>query len=183
MEQITAVTYSQPAPSFQPDLVQAADIADNTDVEHVVVQIRKELDSLHLEHAAIVKRIALIKQTLHGLAGVFGERMVNGQLQNLLSLSSVPPPSGASRGLTQSCRRLLAEAQSPVTVHQIHAGIQERYPEVLANNKKPTASLQVILRRLVEYGEAEAGFDARGKRTWRSKSRQAASPPQENRPL
>jgi len=159
MEQITAVTYSQPAPSFQPDLVQAADIADNTDVEHVVVQIRKELDSLHLEHAAIVK------------------------LQNLLSLSSVPPPSGASRGLTQSCRRLLAEAQSPVTVHQIHAGIQERYPEVLANNKKPTASLQVILRRLVEYGEAEAGFDARGKRTWRSKSRQAASPPQENRPL
>jgi len=144
--------------------------AGNADVEHVVTKIRKELDSLHTEHAVIVKRIALIRQTLHGLAGVFGPELLGGDLQNLLSFRAVQAGTG-SRGLTETCRRMLMELSTPVTVHQLCRRIQERCPDVLANNKKPTASLSVILRRLVEYGEAENGLDDSGKRTWRWASR------------
>ena len=138
------------------------------DVEQVVGRIQRELQSLRSEHAAIAKRIGLIKNTIAGLAEVFGPGVVGQELQGLLTVE--PIKRRRSRGLTDACRELLRESAGPQTLKQISARIQERFPALLTHHRYPTTIVQMMLRRLVMYGEVEEIDGLAGVRSWKSSS-------------
>jgi hypothetical protein len=136
------------------------------DVEQVVGRIQRELHVLREEHAAIAKRIGLIKNTIAGLAEVFGSGVVGQELQGLLTTE--PVKRRRSRGLTDACRELLKEASGPQTLKQISGRIQERFPTLVTHHRYPMTIIQMMLRRLVIYGEAEEIDAGAGLRSWRS---------------
>jgi hypothetical protein len=138
------------------------------DVEHVVGRIQRELQSLRSEHAAIAKRIGLIKNTIAGLAEVFGPGVVGQELQGLLRVELIK--RRRCRGLTDACRELLKETSEPQTLKQISARIQERFPTLVRHHRYPTTIIQMMLRRLVMYGEAEEIDGIAGVRSWKSPS-------------
>jgi hypothetical protein len=138
------------------------------DVEQVVGRIQRELQALRTERAAIAKRIGLIKNTIAGLAQVFGAGVVGQQLQGLLTVE--PVNRRRTRGLTDACRELLKETSEPQTLRQISARIQERYPTLVAHHRYPITIIQMMLRRLVMYGEAEEIELGAGLRSWKSPS-------------
>ena len=138
------------------------------DVEQVVGRIQRELQTLRSEHAAIAKRIGLIKNTIAGLAEVFGPGVVGQELQGLLTTE--PVKRRRSRGLTDACRELLREASEPQTLRQISTRIQEHYPTLVTHHRYPATIIQMMLRRLVMYGEAEEIDTGAGLRSWRCSS-------------
>lgn len=138
------------------------------DVEQVVGRIQRELRTLRTEHAAIAKRIGLIKNTIAGLAEVFGPAVVGQDLQGLLKAD--PVKRRRSRGLTDACRELLRETSEPQTLKQISARIHERFPTLVTHHRYPTTIIQMMLRRLVMYGEAEEIDGTAGMRYWKSLS-------------
>jgi len=91
------------------------------DVEQVVGRIRRELQTLRTEQVAIAKRIGLIKNTIAGLAEVFGPGVVGQGLEGLLKVE--PVKRRRSRGLTDACRELLRETSEPQTLKQISASV------------------------------------------------------------
>lgn len=138
------------------------------DVEHVVGRIQHELQVLRTEHAAIAKRIGLIKNTIAGLAEVFGPGVVGQELQSTLKVATVK--RRRNRGLTDACRELLRETAEPQTLKQISARIQERFPALLSHHRYPMTIVQMMLRRLVMYGEADEIEGGAGLRSWKSPS-------------
>jgi hypothetical protein len=138
------------------------------DVEQVVGRIQRELQTLRTEHAAIAKRIGLIKNTIAGLAKVFGPGVVGQELQGLPKVQ--PAKRRRSRGLTDACRQLLRETSEPQTLKQMSTRIQESYPTLVTHHRYPTTVIQMMLRRLVMYGEAEEIDAGAGTRSWKSAS-------------
>jgi len=138
------------------------------DVERVVGRIRQELHALRAEHAAIARRIGLIKNTVAGLAEVFGPAVVGRDLRSMLFADATKRPR--SRGLTDACRELLREAADPQTVKQITRQMLQRNPSLLKRHRYPGAGVQMMLRRLVRYGEAEEVAGTAGVRCWKSAS-------------
>lgn len=138
------------------------------DVENVVGRIQRELQALRSEHAAIAKRIGLIKSTIAGLAEVFGPGVVGQELQGLLKVA--PAKRRRRRGLTDACRELLRETSEPQTLKQISARIQERFPTLVTHHRYSMTIIQMMLRRLVMYGEAEEVSAEAGVRSWKSAS-------------
>ena len=137
------------------------------ELEPVIGQLQSELRVLNRERAAILKRIGMIKKTVAGLADLFGSHVINGELQELLSLQAVRRPR-IHPGITDLCRQVLGDCCEPVTVRQMLGRIQEKCPIGLAGLKHPANSLRVILSRLVAYGEAEELLTEKGLRTWRA---------------
>jgi hypothetical protein len=148
--------------SAEPVSIHAANADDR---QRVIGRIQHELQLLLLEHAAIQKRIGVIKRTVIGLADVFGPDIIDGKLQDLLSKRSARP-ARSHPGLTDVCREILKECSQPLTVRKACGIIQEKYPSLLARHRNPTASVLVVLRRLASYGEVEAGSNERGARIW-----------------
>jgi hypothetical protein len=136
-------------------------------VEQVVGRIQRELQTLRTEHAAIAKRIGLIKNTIAGLAEVFGPGVVGPELQGP---KVQPAKRRRSRGLTDACRQLLRETSEPQTLKQMSTRIQESYPTLVTHHRYPTTVIQMMLRRLVMYGEAEEIDAGAGTRSWKSAS-------------
>jgi hypothetical protein len=140
------------------------------DLKPVIGCLREQLRDLRLELASILKRIMTIKKTVSGLADLFGSDVVDGGLRVLLS----PEPVRRARshpGLTDLCRQFLREASEPLTVHQILRQFQERSSAGLARHRHPAHSLRMILRRLVDYGEAEQLLTDGGVHAWRLTAR------------
>jgi hypothetical protein len=106
--------------SFRPSL-------KHEDLEPVIGQLESQLRVLMLERAAILKRIGVIKKTVVGLVDLFGPKVINGELQDFLSLQSAPR-SRTHPALTDLCRQLLREASEPLTVRQILGQLQEKSP-------------------------------------------------------
>jgi hypothetical protein len=144
---------------------------EDADVERVVGQIQQQLQILRAEHVAIAKKIWLIKNTIAGLAEVFGPGVVGADLQNMLA--PAPVRRRRSRGLTDACREALQEASEAQTLKQISGSIQERYPALLSHHRYPMAILQIMLRRLVMYGEAEEVGGTAGLRSWKLSSQRS----------
>jgi len=111
----------------------------------------------------------MIKKTIVSLADLFGSDVINGELQNLLSLQSARRLR-THTGLTDLCRQLLRESSEPLTVRQILGQLQERSPVGLASHRHPLNSLRMIFKRLVAYGEAEELMTEKGLRAWRATS-------------
>ena len=152
MGQVEVTTESQPG----------VGLASNAPVQAVLRQAQDELRGLLRQRAELMKRIGTVKQTISGLANLFGDGILGDELLHLVDRQ----PSGRQPGFTQSCRVLLMEAGTPLTVRDMCARMGERMPEILQRHKDPLASMTTVLNRLVEYGEARSEMDARGRRAW-----------------
>jgi hypothetical protein len=131
-------------------------------VQDVLRQAQDELHGLLQQRAELMRRIGTVKQTISGLASLFGDEILSDELLHLVDRK----PSGRQPGFTQACRVLLMEAERPLSVREVCTRMGERMPTVLERHKDPLASLTTVLNRLVDYGEAQSLFDGHGRRTW-----------------
>ena len=132
---------------------------DNCHVLHVVQQAERELHQLTEQRAGIAKRILSVKQTIIGLADLFGDDILDTALLDLFDRK------GTSRrpGITLACRRLLMEAEQPMSARDVCDGIQRTSPALLAHHKYPMATIYTILGRLAYYGEVTGFHGDRGR--------------------
>jgi hypothetical protein len=140
------------APSRPPDL----------HVQEVIRSAHCELQELLHRRAELMKRIGTIKQTLVGLANIFGESVLSDDLLTFLDRKS------ASRqpGFTRACRVILMESDKPLGARMVCQKLQQKFPEVLERHKDPIASVTTVLNRLADYAEARCSLNANGRRVW-----------------
>ncbi len=131
-------------------------------VQEVVRAAHEELSQLMRQRAEIMKRIGTIKQTIAGLANLFGDDILSDELLELVGRKS----SGRQPGFTKICRVVLMEAERPLGARDVCEQIQRRMPAVLLRHKDPLASVTTVLNRLVEYGEAKPVMRDNGRRAW-----------------
>jgi hypothetical protein len=135
---------------------------ENRHMVEVIQQAERELRQLIEERAEVTKRIGTVKQTIVGLAKLFGDGILDAALLDL-----VDHRSGSRRpGITRACRRVLMEAGRPMSARDVCDEIQRTAPALLAHHKDPLATINTILGRLVEYGEATVLPGDRGQRGW-----------------
>ena len=130
-------------------------------VQEVVRQAHGELRQLLQQRAEIMKRIGTVKQTISGLANLFGDGLLSEELMELVDRKS----SGRQPGFTKACRMILMEAGRAMNARDICDHFQQKMPAMLARHKDPMASVTTVLNRLVEYGEAQAVV-SNGRRAW-----------------
>jgi len=131
-------------------------------VDQVIEHAHKQLQALLTEKQAIVKKIGTLKQTIVGLANLFGDDLLNDELQGLIDRKS----NGRQPGFTKICRIVLMESDRPLLTQEVCEQIKRRDPALLARHKEPSASVTTVLNRLVSYGEARRVFNERGQRAW-----------------
>ena len=134
----------------------------NAGVEEVVRSAAQELRELLRQRAQIMKRIGGLKQTLAGLANLFGDSILTDEMLELLDRK---PPT-RHPGFTRACRLVLMEASGPLETRQVCERLQRRFPELLGRHKDPVASVTTVLTRLVDYGEARSATTLKGRKTW-----------------
>ena len=131
-------------------------------VQEVLKSAHDELRSLLKQRAEIMKRIGTVKQTIVGLANMFGDEVLNEELLELVDRKS----NGRQPGFTKACRMVLMEAGRPLGAREVCEHIQEKVPPVLLRHKDPLASVTTVLNRLVDYGEARTVVKENGRRAW-----------------
>ena len=131
-------------------------------VQEVIRQAHGELRQLLQQRAEIMKRIGTVKQTISGLANLFGDGVLNEELMEMVDRKS----SGRQPGFTKACRVILMEAGRAMSARDICEYFQQRMPALLARHKDPMASVTTVLNRLVDYGEAQAVLSGSGRRAW-----------------
>lgn len=134
----------------------------NGHVEEVVRQAHEELRQLLHQRADVMRRIGTIKQTIAGLANLFGDEVLSDELLELVDRKS----SGRQPGFTKACRMILMDANRSLSARDVCDRIQEKAPAILARHKDPMASVTTVLNRLVAYGEAKAVALDNGRRAW-----------------
>src|SRR5260370_41031465 len=130
---------------------------DRYDVGHVQEVIRQahgELRQLLQQRSEIMKRIGTVKQTISGLANLFGDGVLNEELMELVDRKS----SGRQPGFTKACRMILMEAGRAMSARDICEYFQQKNPLLLARHKDPMPSITTRVNRLVEYGKAQSVF-------------------------
>jgi len=135
---------------------------DNCHVLDVTRQAGRELRQLIEERAKVTKRICILKQTIAGLADLFGDGILDPALLDLLDRQS----SSRQPGITPACRSVLMEAGRPMSARDVCDEIQRTVPALLAHHKNPMATINTILGRLVYYGEATGLTGNHGQRAW-----------------
>jgi hypothetical protein len=131
-------------------------------VQEVVRAAHQELRQLLRQRAEIVKRIGTVKQTISGLANLFGDAVLSDELLELVDRKS----GGRQPGFTKACRMVLMGSESPLGARDVCERIQQQAPALLLRHKDPLASVTTVLNRLVEYGEARAVVRENGRRAW-----------------
>jgi hypothetical protein len=131
-------------------------------VQEVVKTAHEELRQLMRQRAEIMKRIGTLKQTISGLANLFGDDILGEDLLELVDRKT----GGRQPGFTKACRMVLMEAGRPLAVREVCEQIQQRLPAVLLRHKDPLASVTTVLNRLVDYGEALSVVRENGRRAW-----------------
>jgi len=129
-----------------------------------------EFQALMVQRAAILRRIGTIKQTIIGLAKLFGNEVVGERVLQVVEQRS----STRSRGFTRTCRVVLMESTRPMVCQEVCEEIQRRNPTLLAHHKDALASVNTVLNRLATYGEARIVMNERGKRAWEWATERAA---------
>ena len=130
-------------------------------VQEVIRSAELELLALLQQRVELMKRIGSIKQTLVGLANMFGDSVLSERLLELLD-------RGTARrsGFTQACRAVLMESPTQLSARQVCDLLQKKFPGVLERHKKPFASVTTVLSRLVEYDEVRTSLNDDGGRVW-----------------
>src|SRR5947209_1121402 len=78
----------------------------NGHVEEVIKQAHEELRQLLQQRADVMRRIGTVKQTIAGLANLFGDSVLSEELLELIDRKS----NGRQPGFTKACRMILMEA-------------------------------------------------------------------------
>lgn len=130
-------------------------------VQEVVRSAESELVALLQQRADLMKRIGSIKQTLVGLANMFGDSVLNERLLELLDRGNA-----RRSGFTQACRAVMMESPTHLSARQVCDLLQKKFPGVLERHKKPFASVTTVLSRLVEYDEVRTHLTEDGGRVW-----------------
>lgn len=136
---------------------------ENGHVQEVVRQAHEELRQLLQQRADVMRRIGTIKQTIAGLANLFGDGVLNDELLELVDRKT----NGRQPGFTQACRMVLMDANRALSVRDVCDRIQEKLPPMLERHKDPMASVTTVLNRLVAYGEARTVALENGRRAWK----------------
>jgi hypothetical protein len=147
-----------PSVNHSNDQVQAADLH----VQEVIRSAERELHQLLKLRAELMRRIGTIKQTVTGLANLFGDTVLSEGMLSILDRKS----SSRQPGFTRACRRVVIEAKSPVGARIVCERLQQRFPEVLVRHKDPVASVTTVLNRLEDYGEVRCLLDDNGRRVY-----------------
>jgi hypothetical protein len=137
-------------------------VADGIPIQQVIKAAHEELLQLLHQRAEIMKRIGTVKQTIVGLANLFGDQVLTDDLLELVDRK----PNGRQPGFTKACRTLLMETRHPMGAREVCAELERRAPTMLARHKDPLASVTTVLNRLVDYGEARTLNNERGRRVW-----------------
>lgn len=130
-------------------------------VQEIIRSAESELVALLQQRAELMKRIGSIKQTLVGLANMFGDSVLNERLLELLDRGNA-----RRSGFTQACRAVLMESPTQLSARQVCDLLQKKFPGVLERHKKPFASVTTVLSRLVEYDEVRTHLTDDGGRVW-----------------
>jgi hypothetical protein len=141
--------------------IKAIERYDVGHVQEVIRQAHGELRQLLQQRADIMKRIGTVKQTIAGLANLFGDGVLNEELLELVDRKS----NGRQPGFTKACRMMLMESGRAMSARDICDYFQQKLPSMLARHKDPMASVTTVLNRLVDYGEAQAVV-SNGRRAW-----------------
>ncbi len=141
-------------------------------VQEVIRQAHGELRQLLQQRSEIMKRIGTVKQTISGLANLFGDAVLNEELMELVDRKT----SGRQPGFTKACRMILMQSGRAMNARDICEYFQQKMPALLARHKDPMASVTTVLNRLVEYGEAQAVLLS-GRRAWRWVAEAPSEPP------
>lgn len=141
--------------------IKAIERYDVGHVQEVIRQAHDELRQLLQQRADIMKRIGTVKQTIAGLANLFGDGVLNEELLELVDRKS----NGRQPGFTKACRMMLMESGRAMSARDICDYFQQKLPSMLARHKDPMASVTTVLNRLVDYGEAQAVV-SNGRRAW-----------------
>jgi len=136
--------------------------SSSASAQQVVRAAHEELLQLMRQRAEIMKRIGTVKQTIAGLADLFGEQVLGDDLLELIDRK----PNGRQPGFTKACRRVLMEVRRPLGAREVCGELERHAPLILARHKDPLASVTTVLNRLVEYGEARSLSNDRGRRVW-----------------
>jgi hypothetical protein len=123
---------------------------ENRHVQDVIRRAEGELRQLIEERAEVTKRIGTVKQTIVGLANLFGDGILDAALLDLVDRKS----GSRQPGITQACRRLLMEAERPMSARDVCDEMQRTAPTLLARHKDPMATINTILSR---RGDVAAG--------------------------
>ena len=132
-------------------------------VQEVVRQAHEELRQLLQQRAEVMRRIGTIKQTIAGLANLFGDNVLSDELLELVDRKS----NGRQPGFTKACRMILMESNRALSARDVCERIKKQMPPLLERHKDPMASVTTVLNRLVSYGEAQAVALDKGRRAWR----------------
>src|ERR1700745_4478752 len=116
-------------------------------VQEVVKAAHEELRQLMRQRAEVMKRIGTVKQTIVGLANLFGDDVLNDELLELVDRKT----NGRQPGFTKACRMVLMEADRPLGAREVCELIQQKIPPILSRHKDPLASVTTVLNRLVGY--------------------------------
>lgn len=136
--------------------------ASRMSAQQVVKAAHEELLQLMRQRAEVMKRIGTVKQTISGLANLFGEEVLGDDLLELIDRK----PSGRQPGFTKACRSVLMEKRRPLGAREVCLELDRYAPAILARHKDPLASVTTVLNRLVEYGEARSLSNDQGRRVW-----------------
>src|SRR5881394_1982626 len=131
-------------------IIKSAPKGGDQHVQQVIRTAHEELRQLMRQRAEVMKRIGTVKQTIIGLANMFGDEVLSEDLLELVDRKS----GGRQPGFTKACRMVLMEAAHPLGAREVCEHIQRRLPPLLLRHKDPLASVTTVLNRLVEYGEA-----------------------------
>src|SRR5258708_6765458 len=132
----------------------------NGHVEEVVRQAHEELRHLLQQRAEVMRRIGTIKQTIAGLANLFGDGVLSDELLELVDRKS----SGRQPGFTKACRMVLMDANRALSARDVCDRIQQKAPPMLPRHTDPMASVTTVLIRLAANGEARAVALENGRR-------------------
>lgn len=146
----------------QPIAIRTVPSAVTGPVHEVVRQAHEELRQLLQQRSEVMRRIGTVKQTIVGLANLFGDEVLSDELLELVDRKS----GGRQPGFTKACRMILMEANRALSARDVCDRIQERMPPMLVRHKDPMASVTTVLNRLVAYGEAKAVALENGRRAW-----------------
>jgi hypothetical protein len=136
--------------------------ASNGHVQEVVRQAHDELRQLLQQRTEVMRRIGTIKQTIAGLANLFGDEVLSDELLEMIDRKS----GGRQPGFTKACRMILMEANRSLSARDVCQQIQQKIPAMLERHKDPMASVTTVLNRLVAYGEAKPVTLENGRRAW-----------------
>src|SRR5690348_10659653 len=108
-------------------------------VKQVISAAQEELKQLMQQRAELMKRIGTVKQTIIGLADLFGDNVLSEELLETLDRKTTKQP-----GFTKTCRMVLMTANRPLGAREVCEQIQQRTPPILERHKDPLASVTTV---------------------------------------